>query len=116
MKVSPGQAQGTPVEAPTLLTKPERSGSAPTTSEAASKTENQTPVTATSNATPSVRQTNVTLRRDTNGRVYYVVSDAKSGQEIIEVPPKALRDVSQGIEDYLKAEESKASTHVEVKA
>ena len=56
------------------------------------------------------------LRRDNNGRVYYVVSDADSGQEILEVPPKALRDVGQGIEDYLKGEQSKASSHVKVKA
>lgn len=62
------------------------------------------------------RPTDVSLRRDSNGRVYYVVSDATSGQEILEVPPKALRDVSQGIEDYLKEAQSKANSHVEVKA
>jgi len=62
------------------------------------------------------RQTDVTFRRDSNGRVYYVVADAQSGQEILEVPPKAVREVGQGIEDYLKQEESKASAHIEVKA
>lgn len=71
---------------------------------------------ANSAVTELQHQTNVTLRRDTNGRVYYVVSDAKSGQEILEVPPKELRDVGQGIEDYLKQQQSKASSHVEVKA
>jgi len=56
------------------------------------------------------------VRRDTNGRVYYMVSDANSGQEILEIPPKALRDVGQGIEDYLKEVQSKATSHVKVKA
>jgi hypothetical protein len=65
---------------------------------------------------PVERSTDVSLRRDSNGRVYYVVSDATSGQEILEVPPKALRDVSQGIEDYLKEAQSKANSRVEVKA
>jgi hypothetical protein len=63
------------------------------------------------------RQTSVTFRRDSNGRIYYVVSDANSGQEILEVPPKAVRDVGQGIEDYLKEQECKAGgSRVKVKA
>ena len=65
---------------------------------------------------PTPRQTDVTFRRDNNGRIYYVVADAKSGQEILEIPPKAVRDVGQGIEDYLKQIEAKAGPHVEVKA
>jgi|SRR5208283_1527185 len=65
---------------------------------------------------PTQRQTDVTFRRDSNGRIYYVVADAQSGEEILEVPPKAVRDVGQGIEDYLKQEESKANAHIEVKA
>jgi len=60
--------------------------------------------------------TDVSVKRDNNGRVYYVVSDANSGQEILEVPPKAIRDVSQGIEEYLKQEQAKATTHIKVKA
>jgi uncharacterized FlaG/YvyC family protein len=67
-------------------------------------------------AKPVEDPTNVTVRRDSNGRVYYSVSDAKSGQEILEVPPKALRDVGQGIEEYIKEQQSKASAHVKVKA
>jgi len=67
-------------------------------------------------AKPIIPGTDVTVRRDNNGRVYYVVSNANSGQEILEIPPKALRDVSQGIEDYLKQEQAKASAHIEVKA
>jgi hypothetical protein len=83
--------------------------SAPT----AEKVANAAGAAASNSIDPS---TDVTVRRDNNGRVYYVVSDANSGQEILEVPPKALRDVGQGIEDYLKEAQSKASSHVKVKA
>ena len=65
---------------------------------------------------PVQRQTDVTFRRDSNGRIYYVVSDVHSGQEILEVPPKAVREIGQGIEDYLKEERAKAGPHVETKA
>jgi hypothetical protein len=67
-------------------------------------------------AKPGEPLTDVSLRLDNNGRVYYVVSDANSGQEILEVPPKALRDVDQGIADYLKQLQSKATSHVKVTA
>jgi len=62
-----------------------------------------------------VRLTDVSLRRDNNSTIYYVISDAKTGQGVLEVPPKTIRDISQGIKDYLKEAQSKAS-HVEVKA
>jgi uncharacterized FlaG/YvyC family protein len=65
-------------------------------------------------------QTTVTFRRDTDGSVYYVVSDARTGDEILQVPPKAVRDAGQGIEEYLKSQESKATatatTRITVKA
>jgi hypothetical protein len=71
---------------------------------------------ATAPAT-EVRKTAVTFRRDSEGHVFYVVSDAHSGAEILEVPPKTVREVGQGIEDYLKSQESKAtaSPRLEVK-
>jgi hypothetical protein len=116
MKISAGQAPGAPVEPPNTLPKQVKTDDTSASSLKASSAEPAGAGKSTSGVTPLQRQTDVTLRRDTNGRVYYVVSDAKSGQEIIEVPPKALRDVSQGIADYLKEEESKASSHVEVKA
>jgi hypothetical protein len=65
---------------------------------------------------PVERPTDISLRRDNGGRVYYVVSDANSGQEIIEVPPKSLRNISQGIEDYLKEAQSNAAAHLQIKA
>jgi hypothetical protein len=113
MQISPGQNQGTPVElpgAPVNQVRIERAAAPPALVE-------KTPASADISATQSLsRLTDVSLRRDTNGRVYYVVSDAQSGQEIIEVPPKALRDISQGIEDFLKEQQSKVSAHVQIKA
>lgn len=67
-------------------------------------------------AKPIENPNSVTVRRDTNGRVYYSVTNTNSGQEILEIPPKALRDVSQGIEDYVKAVQSKAGAPVDLKA
>jgi uncharacterized FlaG/YvyC family protein len=116
MRISPGQSQGTPVDPPSTpptQVRNDRVATEPSTT----KTEEKTAETGgTAAVTPLQRQTDVTYRQDNNGRVYYSVSDAKSGQEILEVPPKELRDVSQGIEDYVKAQESKAGSHVKVKA
>jgi len=80
------------------------------------------PATAQTATAPGTagRQTAVTFRRDTDGSVYYVVSDARTGDEILQVPPKAVRDAGQGIEEYLKSQESKATatatTRITVKA
>jgi secreted PhoX family phosphatase len=116
MKISPGQNQGTPAEnqsAPANQLKPERASTQTLITNSAQKTE---ATSETSGGTPLERPTDVTYRQDNNGRVYYSVSDAKSGEEILEVPPKALRDVGQGIEEYLKEEQSKASVHIRLKA
>jgi len=66
--------------------------------------------------TPAQREADVTFRRDANGQIYYVVSDAQSGEEIIEVPSKDVRNVGQGIEQYMKKAESNAGPHVKAKA
>jgi hypothetical protein len=85
--------------------------------EKASATAHTAPAPATAG-----RQTAVTFRRDTDGSFYYVVSDARTGDEILQVPPKAVRDAGQGIEEYLKSQESKATatatatTRITVKA
>jgi hypothetical protein len=60
--------------------------------------------------------TDVSVHRDNNGRVYYLVSDADSGKEILEVPPRALRDLGQGIEDYLREAQARATSRVNTKA
>jgi len=61
-------------------------------------------------------QANVTFRRDNSGQIYYVVSDAQTGKELRELPPKAVRDVGQGIDEFLKQEQQKAAHSLEVKA
>ncbi|MGB7283633.1 MAG: hypothetical protein WBE13_15305 [Candidatus Acidiferrum sp.] len=118
MKISAGQYQAEPVEPPNspAIQAKDASASTSSSSSAVNAGEKATVSSDTSAAAPLQRQTDVTYRQDSNGRVYYSVSDAKSGQEILEVPPKILRDVSQGIEDYVKQEQSRASSHVEVKA
>ena len=59
---------------------------------------------------------NVTFRRDANGQVYYVLTDANSGKELREVPAQEIRKVGEGIAEYLKHEQEKNTAHVEVKA
>ncbi len=61
-------------------------------------------------------ETDVTFRRDPSGRIFYVLTDVRSGKELEELPPAAVRKVGQGIEDYLKQRESKATPHLEEKA
>jgi uncharacterized FlaG/YvyC family protein len=116
VKIASGQYQAAPVEPPSTPVDQTKNGSLSASSSTAKAAEKAAAAAETSAADPLQRQTEVTYRQDSNGRVYYSVSDAKSGQEILEVPPKILRDVSQGIEDYVKQEQSKASAHVEVKA
>ena len=116
MKVTPGLNQGAPVEPPSTPATPVKNERASAPSPDASAVEKAAATAGTPVAPSLQRQTDVTLRRDANGRVYYVVSDSSSGQEILEVPPKAIRDVGQGIEDYLKQIQSKASSHIKVKA
>jgi len=53
------------------------------------------------------QQPNVTFRRDTNGRIYYVISDPQSGEDIQELPPKAVRQVATGIDEYLQQKQTK---------
>jgi hypothetical protein len=115
MKISPDQAPGTQ-EPPSAASNQANAQRVSTTSNTVSAVEKASVAAQTAVVTPAQRQTDVTFRRDSNGRIYYVVSDAHSGADIIEVPSKTVREASQGIEDYLKKEESKATPHIEVKA
>src|SRR5271168_3047417 len=112
MAISPVRDQATPIDLPNPSASQAKVERVSTAALAPVTPEKPATAAGASAAAPLERPTDVTLRRDTDGRVYYVVSDAKSGEEIIEVPPKALRDVSQGIEDYVKEAQSKVSTHV----
>lgn len=60
-------------------------------------------------------QANVTFRRDSAGQIYYVVTDAQTGKELQEVPAQQVRNVAEGIQEYLKAEQSKHVKPVELK-
>lgn len=115
MKVSPDQAPGT-VEPQSPASVQVNNQRVSTTTTTASTVEKASAAAEAAIVTPAQRQTDVTFRRDANGRIYYVVSDAHSGAEIVEIPSKTVRETSQGIEDYLKQEESKATPHIEVKA
>jgi len=117
MRITPEQSQGPAVEPVSPAPAGAKGERVSTESSTASTVERASTASGTAVVPPAQRLTNVTFRRDGNGRIYYVVSDANSGEEILEVPPKAVRDVSQGIEDYLKEQQSKAGgSHVEVKA
>ncbi len=116
MKIAPDPPTGPPVDPPSPAANQAKIERVSTQSSTASTVERAATSANTAIVPPPQRQTDVTFRRDSNGRIYYVVSDAQSGEEILEVPPKTVRDVGQGIEDYLKQEQSKASSHIEVKA
>jgi len=60
-------------------------------------------------------ETNVVFRRDANGQIYYVFTDAQSGRELQQLPPKEVRNVGQGIADLVKELQQKNSNHLEVK-
>ncbi len=60
-------------------------------------------------------ETNVVFRRDSNGQIYYVFTDAQSGRELQELPPKEVRNVGQGIADLVKELQQKNANHIEVK-
>jgi len=90
---------------PRATTRPSTS----TTEKAAVESQNAVPLAG-------ILQANVTFRRDDRGQIYYVITDAQSGKELREVPPAEVRKVGEGIEDFLKQEEAKATSHLDSKA
>ena len=115
MRITAEQPQSTSVDLPSPTANQAKNERTSTPSSVASTVEKASTSANAAIVPPAQRQTDVTFRRDSNGRVYYPVSDAHSGQEILK-RPEIVRDVGQGIEDYLKNEESKTTSHVEVKA
>ncbi len=116
MKISPDQVAGNSADPPSPAANHARNERVSTQTSTASEVEGGAAAASSAPVAPVQRSTDVTFRRDGNGQIYYVVADAKSGQEILEVPPKNLREMSQSIDEYLKNAESKAAAHVEVKA
>jgi len=58
----------------------------------------------------------VTFRKDSTGKIYYVVTDSQSGEEIRQIPAYAVRKASEGIDEFLKQVEAKEKSHLKVKA
>jgi hypothetical protein len=90
------------------------SGSAPA-SAAPRKLSSEIPAVTPAQSVPD-RSANVTFRRDASGRIYYVLTDAQSGKELQELPPEEVRKVGEGIAQFLKQEEAKNTSHLNVKA
>jgi hypothetical protein len=60
------------------------------------------------NAAPGVKpEPLLTIHRDATGRMYYVITDAQSGKEIAQLPPEQLRNIGEGIAEFLKLQEAK---------
>ena len=92
---------------------------APTRSaaQAASSAADRTPKKSAEHATTAIADqgTNVIFRRDPSGQIYYVFTDAESGREIQELPPKQVRNVGEGIAELIKNLQGKSSNRLEVK-
>jgi len=58
----------------------------------------------------------ITFRKDSAGKIYYVVTDSLSGKEIRQIPAYAVRKASEGIDEFLKQVEAKEKSHLEIKA
>lgn len=69
-------------------------------------------------ANASETQVAFTVQQDASGRIYYLITNAKTGEEIGQLPPEELRNVSEGIAEYVKQQEaqSAANQHIETKA
>lgn len=102
-------------QVPAETAKPAKPVARPVAAKVTSKIQSGTSVSSPGSATTSLSP-NVTFRRDANGQVYYVVTDADSGKELREIPPQEIRKVGEGIAEYLKQEQERNSAHIEVKA
>ncbi len=65
---------------------------------------------------PAPEALSLSFRKDSNGRTYYVLTDPQSGQIVREVPPEEIRQVGQGIEDYLKSQAALTARRTDSKA
>jgi uncharacterized FlaG/YvyC family protein len=65
---------------------------------------------------PVPAQPAVTFRKDSAGKIYYVITDSQSGKEIRQIPADAVRKASEGIDEFLKQVEAKEKSHLKVKA
>jgi len=103
-----GGAPGTPASPSTLRVTNRPTGATPTQNKAAETQQGAVPA--------DTLPANVTFRRDSQGHIYYVLTDGESGKEIRQVPPSEIRKVGEGIAEYLKKEATKGASHVKTKA
>jgi hypothetical protein len=108
MNVTLGPQQNLPAAdsvAPAKAAVTRQSGSRPASSEAAPPP-----------ATPIISEPSVTFRKDSAGKIYYVVTDPQSGKEIRQGPADAVRKAAEGIDEFLKQQEAAHASHIQVKA
>jgi hypothetical protein len=89
-----------------------RSNARPSAAPAAKEAPKESPAIAPTIGTQAL---DITFRRDSNGRVFYVVTDPHSGNEIQELPPRDVRQVGERIEEYLKQQQAKAASRINVR-
>jgi hypothetical protein len=66
--------------------------------------------------TVPVLQANVTLRRDNDGRIFYVFTDAQTGKELREFPASEVRKAGEGVDELLKRAQERAAHSLDTKA
>lgn len=64
----------------------------------------------------AVQELDLSFRKDANGITYYVLTNPQSGQVVREVPAQEVRQVSGGIEQYLKEQAAVAARKTDSKA
>jgi len=116
MKILPDPAAGSSADAAARVST-EQSSARSAAAAAAKVAESHSSASASNAVSAAQPDTNVTFRRDQNGRIYYILTDGRSGKELEEIPPEQVRSVGQGIAEYLEKEaKAKSTSRVEVKA
>jgi uncharacterized FlaG/YvyC family protein len=114
-----GAASGTPT---VRNSQPSATGNDSSATDVATATDATASVSQAAAVSPEAKQhspleqVNLSFRKDTDGSVYYVVTDEQSGKVIREVPAEAVRHVSDGIAQYLQAEAALRAPKTDTKA
>lgn len=61
---------------------------------------------------PSGARCNLALQTDNQGRAYYAVISERTGEVVYQIPPEQVRQVAEGIGEFLKEGEPKQSLDV----
>jgi hypothetical protein len=101
------KAVDTPLGSPTSSSSVRVGGSAPA--------RNMEPPKSAASELSAIPESTVTLEKDSDGRFYYRVTDSQNGAVILEFPPEAVRNVGQGIEEYVR-QHTRPTKRLEAKA